>query len=63
MLKLPDDTKQNIGLYYGAGVGFSINSLIIEAIYAVNNYSVSFGTDKIDSNCQTVTLYSGFKFE
>lgn len=62
---LTDGVTQKIGLYYGAGVGFSINSLVIEAIYAINNFSISFPNNvgTIDANCQTITLYAGFKFE
>jgi hypothetical protein len=62
---LPDRATQKVGLYYGAGIGFSINSLVIEAIYAINNFGISLPNSlgTIDGDCQTITLYAGFKFE
>jgi hypothetical protein len=65
---LADGVKQKTGLYCGAGIGFNINYIVIEAIYAINNFTVfpkssedDFG--KNDWECQTITLYAGFKFE
>ncbi|MDR2395129.1 MAG: hypothetical protein LBD57_00685 [Endomicrobium sp.] len=65
LTNLLDGATQKIGLYYGAGLGFSINFLVIEAIYAINNFSISLpnNSETIDANCQTITLYAGFKFE
>ncbi|MDR1418612.1 MAG: hypothetical protein LBI80_05630 [Endomicrobium sp.] len=62
---LSDGATQKIGLYYGAGVGFSINYLVVEAIYAINNFSISQSNNSgtIDADCQIITLYAGCKFE
>jgi hypothetical protein len=65
MLSDLNGATQKTGLYYGVGIGFSINSLVIEAIYAINNYTLSSPMNEgtINCNCQTITLYAGFKFE
>jgi hypothetical protein len=61
---LSDGRTQKIGLYCGGGIGFSISSLVIEAIYAVNNFGLALPNNTIeDCKCQTITLYAGFKFE
>jgi hypothetical protein len=55
----------NTGLYYGVGLGVSINVLLIEAVYAVNNftYTTVSETQNINAHCSTITLYAGLKFE
>ncbi|MDR1243980.1 MAG: hypothetical protein LBJ79_02175 [Endomicrobium sp.] len=60
-----DEATQKTGFYYGGGIGFSINSLVIEAIYAINNYTVSspMNAGTINCSCQTITLYAGYKFD
>jgi hypothetical protein len=61
---LSDGEKQKPGFYCGAGIGFNINYIVIEAIYAINKFSVSgdFGK-KNDCDLQTIALYAGFKFK
>jgi hypothetical protein len=63
MLSDLNEATQKTGLYYGAGIGFSINSLVIEAIYAINNYTISNPEKTVNCNCQTITLYAGYKFD
>ncbi|MDR3124373.1 MAG: hypothetical protein LBU10_00610 [Endomicrobium sp.] len=60
---LSDGAKQKPGFYCGAGIGFNINYIVIEAIYAINNFSVSGDFGKNDFDCQTISLYAGFKFK
>jgi hypothetical protein len=47
------------GAYYALGIGFNIDILLIEAIYAKNHFTE---TSK-DQDYQTITLYAGIKFE
>lgn len=62
---LGKNVTQKVELYYGSGIGVSINLIVLEAIYAVNNFSTSEKDISwvTKANCQTITLYAGFKFE
>ncbi|MCA6071696.1 MAG: hypothetical protein LE168_04950 [Endomicrobium sp.] len=57
-------SSTNAGLYYGIGLGVSMNVLVIEAVYAANNLTYKDKDAKTtDAKCSTITLYAGFKFE
>ncbi|MCL2144772.1 MAG: hypothetical protein FWH43_04685 [Endomicrobia bacterium] len=55
------------GLYCGIGIGVSISYLVLEAIYAVSNYSYTVGSGSArktyDEKYSTISIYAGFKFE
>ncbi|MDR3256081.1 MAG: hypothetical protein LBT18_00225 [Endomicrobium sp.] len=53
------------GLYYGVGLGISINVLVIEVIYAISNftYQTASNSKNDDGTYKTITFYVGFKFE
>ncbi|AKL98597.1 hypothetical protein [Endomicrobium proavitum] len=53
------------GLYYAGGVGINISCLVIEAVYAVNNFSFKYAADNktYKETDSTISLYAGFKFE
>ena len=61
----PDWIKSSSGgMYYSAGLGVCISYLLLEAVYAVNNFSFTTPADKnYDERYSTITLYAGFKFE
>jgi hypothetical protein len=60
-------TSSQLGLYYGAGIGFSIECFVVEGIYARNNFSLQnnevLGDSKVDANLETITLSVGYKFD
>jgi hypothetical protein len=65
---LPQGASLKIGFYYGAGIGVSIESFVIETIYAKGSSSVqandATGNNvKISVNLETITLYAGYKFD
>jgi hypothetical protein len=51
--------------YYGFGLGVSINSLVFEAVYDINNFKYKETLEEANkkSSCSTITLYAGLKFE
>jgi hypothetical protein len=58
------------GIYYSVGLGVSISYLVIEAVYAVSNYSYTtkreglFVSSKTyDDKYSAISIYVGFKFE
>jgi hypothetical protein len=62
---MPGIRTSSGGLYCGAGLGVSISYLVLEAVYAVSNYSYTIGSTgrSYDEKYSTITIYAGFKFE
>jgi hypothetical protein len=54
------------GLFYGLGLGVSISSLVIEAVYSISNFSYTESAaakKTFKESHSAITIFVGFKFE
>lgn len=64
---IDDISSSSGGLYYGVGLGVSIDYLVLEALYSISNYSYKvkppLGDETFNERYSTISIYAGFKFE